>query len=115
MNLFCFSLEGSMDSLYEPVQDPHDTQDYTASSRPTSPAVQTGGILQNQGAEKSISLELLHSRNVDLKKKKRRAPIPRSTSHNESFDCNNLFRQTSRKKESSINNAKNHFQEAHGA
>ncbi|XP_039602198.1 uncharacterized protein LOC120524409 [Polypterus senegalus] len=42
------------------------------------------------------------------------APIPRSTPHNESFesiDCNNLFRQTSRKKESSINNAKNHFQE----
>ncbi|GAA6091908.1 putative uncharacterized protein ENSP00000383407, partial [Tachysurus ichikawai] len=38
MNLFCFSLEGSMDSLYEAVRDDGETQVYDVPSRSDSSA-----------------------------------------------------------------------------
>ncbi|XP_066555658.1 SAM and SH3 domain-containing protein 1 isoform X2 [Amia ocellicauda] len=107
MNLFCFSLEGSMDSLYEPVQDPQDTQEYTIPSRPCSPAVFPEET-KWRGSERSISMELTQSQNNDLKKK-RKTPMPKSISDNgalDSTDCNNAFWASSKNKED-LSNIKN--------
>ncbi|XP_015197224.2 SAM and SH3 domain-containing protein 1 [Lepisosteus oculatus] len=100
MNLFCFSLEGSMDSLYEPVQDPHDTQECSIPSRPCSPAMVSQPAWHS--SERSIPAELSQSHSHDFKKKKRKTPIRRSESDNEildNTDCYNVLRQSSRKKE----------------
>ncbi|XP_053917613.1 putative uncharacterized protein ENSP00000383407 [Cuculus canorus] len=98
MNLFCFSLEGSMDSLYEPVperQEPKDTT--TANSRASSPV----GMHVNCGLpDRSMSLEFPDFENTVTKKRK---SIQKSMSENEAFDRKNVngtLWQGSRKQES---------------
>ncbi|CAM4418455.1 unnamed protein product [Lepidochelys olivacea] len=85
MNLFCFSLEGSMDSLYEPVQE-HQDSDETISissraSTPLSPYVKCGP------PDRSLSLEFSDFENTLTRKKK---TIQKSMSENEAFDRKNV-------------------------
>uniref|UniRef100_A0AAV2J6V5 Uncharacterized protein n=1 Tax=Knipowitschia caucasica TaxID=637954 RepID=A0AAV2J6V5_KNICA len=102
MNLFCFSLEGSMDSLYEAVQnseDPPRPVPSRASSRPCSRSVSRSGspalLLDDnkkwRGSGKSISMDL-NQTSTNTNKKKRRTHISKSASDNEALDspsCNN--------------------------
>ncbi|KAL4647231.1 SAM domain-containing protein SAMSN-1-like [Arapaima gigas] len=100
MNLFCFSLEGSMDSLYEPVKDDQDTQVYTIPSRPCSPEVLSDESPRWRGSVRSISTEFSQFHNGTLKKKKKKTLMPKSASDNEakdSADCNNIYWQPTRK------------------
>ncbi|CAM5079582.1 unnamed protein product [Eretmochelys imbricata] len=85
MNLFCFSLEGSMDSLYEPVQehqDPNETISISSrASTPLSPYVKCGP------PDRSLSLEFSDFENTLTRKKK---TIQKSMSENEAFDRKNV-------------------------
>ncbi|CAM4420465.1 SAM domain-containing protein SAMSN-1 isoform X3 [Caretta caretta] len=85
MNLFCFSLEGSMDSLYEPVQehkDPNETISISSrASTPLSPYVKCGP------PDRSLSLEFSDFENSLTRKKK---TIQKSMSENEAFDRKNV-------------------------
>ncbi|XP_048822558.1 SAM domain-containing protein SAMSN-1 isoform X2 [Lagopus muta] len=85
MNLFCFSLEGSMDSLYEPVperQEPNDTT--STSSQPSTPV----STRANCGLpDRSMSLEFPDFENTVTKKRK---SIQKSLSENEAFDRKNV-------------------------
>ncbi|XP_036817714.1 putative uncharacterized protein ENSP00000383407 [Oncorhynchus mykiss] len=85
MNLFCFSLEGSMGSLYEAVQDSSDAQVYTipsrSSSRSCSPAVLLNENTKLRGSGRSISMEISQMQN-NTNKKKRRTHISKSASDN---------------------------------
>ncbi|XP_036392412.1 uncharacterized protein LOC118782897 [Megalops cyprinoides] len=102
MNLFCFSLEGSMDSLYEAVQDADEGQVYTIPSRSCSPAVMLDENAKWRGSERSISLELSQIHTTNAKKKKRKPLIPKSMSDNEALDnaeCINTYWPSSKKRE----------------
>ncbi|XP_052650069.1 SAM domain-containing protein SAMSN-1 isoform X2 [Harpia harpyja] len=85
MNLFCFSLEGSMDSLYEPVpehQEPKDTITIDSqASTPVSMHVSCGP------PDRSMSLEFPDFENTVTKKRK---SIQKSMSENEAFDRKNV-------------------------
>ncbi|XP_045580654.1 uncharacterized protein [Salmo salar] len=93
MNLFCFSLEGSMGSLYEAVQDSSDAQVYTipsrsssrSSSRSCSPAVLLNENPKLRGSGRSISMEISQMQN-NTKKKKRRTHVSKSASDNATLD-----------------------------
>ncbi|KAJ8414637.1 hypothetical protein AAFF_G00038390 [Aldrovandia affinis] len=102
MNLFCFSLEGSMDSLYEAVQDTEERQVYTIPSRSCSPAVMLDENTRWRGSERSISTELSQIHTTNSKKKKRKPLVPKSMSDNEALDntdCANAYWQTPKKRE----------------
>uniref|UniRef100_A0A4W5NMF2 Uncharacterized protein n=1 Tax=Hucho hucho TaxID=62062 RepID=A0A4W5NMF2_9TELE len=90
MNLFCFSLEGSMGSLYEAVQDSSDAQVYTIPSRSSrcscSPAVLLNGNPKLRGSGRSISMEISQMQNNNTNKKKRRTHASKSASDNETLD-----------------------------
>ncbi|XP_041733899.1 uncharacterized protein LOC121567729 isoform X2 [Coregonus clupeaformis] len=90
MNLFCFSLEGSMDSLYEAVQDSSDAQVYTipcrSSSRSCSPSVLLDENPKSRGSGRSISMEISQMQNNNTKKKKRRTHVSKSASENGTLD-----------------------------
>ncbi|XP_071659324.1 putative uncharacterized protein ENSP00000383407 isoform X5 [Patagioenas fasciata] len=85
MNLFCFSLEGSMDSLYEPVpehQEPEDTTTIDSrASTPVSTHVNCGP------PDRAMSLEFPDFDNTVTKKRK---SIQKSMSENEAFDRKNV-------------------------
>ncbi|XP_019904974.2 SAM domain-containing protein SAMSN-1a isoform X1 [Esox lucius] len=93
MNLFCFSLEGSMDSLYEAVQDSCDAPVYTIPSRSSSrscsrscsPAVLLDQNPKWTGSGRSISMEISQIQN-NTKKKIRRKHLPKSASENVTLD-----------------------------
>ncbi|XP_064159336.1 SAM domain-containing protein SAMSN-1a [Anguilla rostrata] len=106
MNLFCFSLEGSMDSLYEAVQDGDEGRVYTvpsrSCSRPCSPAVALDENAKWRGSERSISADLSQIHATNSKKKKRKPLVPKSMSDNEvldNTDCANAYWQTAKKRE----------------
>ncbi|KAM3676859.1 SAM domain-containing protein SAMSN-1 isoform 1-T2 [Ammospiza maritima maritima] len=85
MNLFCFSLEGSMDSLYEPVPEHQETKDAAALESQASTPVSTQG---NSGPpDRSMSLEFPDFENTLTKKRK---SIQKSMSENEAFDRKNV-------------------------
>ncbi|XP_073778896.1 SAM domain-containing protein SAMSN-1a isoform X6 [Danio rerio] len=84
MNLFCFSLEGSMDSLYEAVQDSCEAQVYTIPSRSCSPAVLLEDNTKRRSAGRSCSMEMSQI-NPDNRKKKQRS-LPKSVSENDTSD-----------------------------
>ncbi|XP_046891988.1 SAM domain-containing protein SAMSN-1a [Hypomesus transpacificus] len=94
MNLFCFSLEGSMDSLYEAVQDSSDAPVYTIPSRSSSrscsrscsPAVLLEDNAKWSSSGRSISMEISQMQSTNLKKKKRRTHVSKSMSDNEALD-----------------------------
>ncbi|XP_060626490.2 SAM domain-containing protein SAMSN-1 isoform X2 [Anolis sagrei] len=83
MNLFCFSLEGSMDSLYEPVKENQDPQERicltSRANTPVSVATKFGP------PERSQSLEFSDIENTLMKKRK---SIQKSMSESEAFEIN---------------------------
>ncbi|XP_037233756.1 SAM domain-containing protein SAMSN-1-like isoform X3 [Falco rusticolus] len=83
MNLFCFSLEGSMDSLYEPVPEHQEPKDTTPidirASTPVSVHVNCGP------PDRSMSLEFPDFESTVTKKRK---SIQKSMSENEAFEDN---------------------------
>ncbi|XP_040438820.1 SAM domain-containing protein SAMSN-1-like isoform X3 [Falco naumanni] len=83
MNLFCFSLEGSMDSLYEPVPEHQEPKDTTPiDSRASTPV----SVHVNCGPpDRSMSLEFPDFESTVTKKRK---SIQKSMSENEAFEDN---------------------------
>ncbi|XP_041437550.1 uncharacterized protein LOC108707432 isoform X3 [Xenopus laevis] len=90
MNLFCFTLEGSMDSLYEPVQQSQETNE-NSSSRASSPLnTNTKNVLY----ERSLSLEFSDVENTELRKKSNKSHIQKSVSENEAFETEPLEKKS---------------------
>ncbi|KAM8977009.1 SAM domain-containing protein SAMSN-1 [Pelodytes ibericus] len=81
MNLFCFSLEGSTDSLYEPVASVQELKN--TPTRATSPLNTFTRLVPH---ERSLSLECTDLDNTDTKKKRKRSLVQKSVSENEAFD-----------------------------
>ncbi|KAL1260924.1 hypothetical protein QQF64_008751 [Cirrhinus molitorella] len=101
MNLFCFSLEGSMDSLYEAVQESCEAQVYTIPSRSCSPAVLSDDATKWRSAGRSISMEMSQI-NSDNTRKKKQSSLPKSVSENEALDntvCTNSVWPIAKKQE----------------
>ncbi|KAM9733684.1 SAM domain-containing protein SAMSN-1a isoform 2-T2 [Menidia menidia] len=96
MNLFCFSLEGSMDSLYEAVQSSSDgappppipsRSSSRSCSRSCSPALLLEENAKWRGSGRSISLEMpQQTQGTNSNKKKRRTHVSKSASDNEALD-----------------------------
>ncbi|XP_067307812.1 SAM domain-containing protein SAMSN-1a isoform X2 [Pseudorasbora parva] len=84
MNLFCFSLEGSMDSLYEAVQESSEAQVYTIPSRSRSPAVLLDDTNKWKSAGRSISMEISQINSDNTRKKKQRT-LPKTVSENDAL------------------------------
>ncbi|XP_029526895.1 SAM domain-containing protein SAMSN-1b isoform X1 [Oncorhynchus nerka] len=107
MNLFCFSLEGSTDSLYEPALNKHPViQEHSCrvpsrhNSRHSSPALRDRA--KWRGSDPCIPTELSEAHKSHLKKKKRRSHVPTtSTSDNETIDNTdtNVYWQSLREKQ----------------
>ncbi|XP_056330102.1 SAM domain-containing protein SAMSN-1a [Danio aesculapii] len=76
--------EGSMDSLYEAVQDSCEAQVYTIPSRSCSPAVLLEDNTKRRSAGRSSSMEMSQI-NSDNRKKKQRS-LPKSVSENDTSD-----------------------------
>ncbi|XP_030886301.1 SAM domain-containing protein SAMSN-1 isoform X1 [Leptonychotes weddellii] len=78
MNLFCFSLEGSMDSLYEPVPEQQTNRESTS--------VRTGSLIspfaESGKAHDSLFMEVSNFENAQPK----RTSIQRSMSENKGFE-----------------------------
>ncbi|XP_056127090.1 SAM domain-containing protein SAMSN-1a isoform X4 [Rhinichthys klamathensis goyatoka] len=101
MNLFCFSLEGSMDSLYEAVQESCEAQVYTIPSRSHSPAVLLDDTTNWKSAGRSISMEISQINSDNTRKKKQRS-LPKSVSENDALDntiCTNSGWPAAKKQE----------------
>ncbi|XP_049431847.1 SAM domain-containing protein SAMSN-1a [Epinephelus fuscoguttatus] len=126
MNLFCFSLEGSMDSLYEAVQSSSDgppppipsrSSSRTCSrscSRSCSPAVLLDDSTKWRGSGRSISMEMPPVPGTNSNKKKRRTHISKSASDNETLDnpdCNTTVWQPAKSREDLVHIANNHNEE----
>ncbi|KAM8903734.1 SAM domain-containing protein SAMSN-1a [Spinachia spinachia] len=99
MNLFCFSLEGSMDSLYEAVQSSGDgppppipsRSSSRACSRSCSPAVLLDDHTNWPGSVRSTSMEIPQMQGSNSNKKKRRTHMSKSALDDETLDnlgCN---------------------------
>ncbi|XP_017275634.1 SAM domain-containing protein SAMSN-1a isoform X2 [Kryptolebias marmoratus] len=106
MNLFCFSLEGSLDSLYEAVQSSSDGPPppvpRRSSSRSCSPAVLLDDNAKWRGSGRSISMEMPQVHGNNSNKKKRRTHLSKSLSDNETLDnpaCNTAAWQPARSRE----------------
>ncbi|GAA6091909.1 putative uncharacterized protein ENSP00000383407, partial [Tachysurus ichikawai] len=69
MNLFCFSLEGSMDSLYEAVRDDGETQVYDVPSRSDSSADLLHHCVRCTGATSRVDFSQINSTNSEKKKR----------------------------------------------
>ncbi|MFT7800256.1 SAM domain-containing protein SAMSN-1-like [Arapaima gigas] len=72
MNLFCFSLEGSMDSLYEPVQTPTGSQECNLTSRPCSPSPLLLDSTRWGGSQPCIATESSRMLKINSRKKKKK-------------------------------------------
>ncbi|XP_070986997.1 uncharacterized protein [Oncorhynchus clarkii lewisi] len=90
MNLFCFSLEGSMDSLYEAVQDSSDAQVYTIPSRSSSRSCSLAMLLDEnpklRGSGRSISMEISQMQTNNTQKIKRITHVAKSAPENRTLD-----------------------------
>ncbi|XP_048120155.1 SAM domain-containing protein SAMSN-1a isoform X1 [Alosa alosa] len=91
MNLFCFSLEGSLDSLYEAVQDSSNTEVYSVPTRSRSHA----GLLHEHSkwnaTRRCSSTDFSYASN-STSRKKTSGMVSKSVSDNESLDnasCSN--------------------------
>uniref|UniRef100_A0A096LSU5 SAM domain, SH3 domain and nuclear localisation signals 1a n=1 Tax=Poecilia formosa TaxID=48698 RepID=A0A096LSU5_POEFO len=114
MNLFCFSLEGSMDSLYEAVQSSTDGPappiPSRSSSRSCSPAVLLDDNMRWRGSGRSISMDMPQTHGANSNKRDRRTHISKSLSDNETLDnpgCNAAW-QRARSREDLIHITNNH-------
>nr|XP_061828727.1 uncharacterized protein LOC133614621 isoform X1 [Nerophis lumbriciformis] len=98
MNLFCFSLEGSMDSLYEAVQTSNDAPSKPVPSRSSSrscsrscsPAHLLDDDAKWRGSGRSISMDMTLRTSTNTHKKKKRTYVPKSASDNEVLADNAL-------------------------
>ncbi|XP_011481242.1 SAM domain-containing protein SAMSN-1 isoform X1 [Oryzias latipes] len=110
MNLFCFSLEGSMDSLYEAVQSSGDgppppipsRSSSRSCSRSCSPAVLLEDNAKWRGSGRSVSIDQPPTHGTNSNKKKRRTHISKSASDNETLDnpvCNTAAWQPAKSQE----------------
>ncbi|KAM5182061.1 SAM domain-containing protein SAMSN-1 [Mantella aurantiaca] len=99
MNLFCFSLEGSMDNLYEPVQNIQETTEHHIPRACSPPCTLTKAephersySLENDLAASPVfiltqqDVELSDLDTTDAKKKRKKSLIQKSVSENEAFD-----------------------------
>ncbi|XP_051934413.1 SAM domain-containing protein SAMSN-1a isoform X2 [Hippocampus zosterae] len=90
MNIFCFSLEGSMDNLYEAVQtsgtSPPQSIPSRSSSRLCSPALLLDDDARWRGSGRSTSMEMTMRPGNKAEKKKRRTQVSKSASDNEALD-----------------------------
>ncbi|XP_053729463.1 SAM domain-containing protein SAMSN-1a isoform X1 [Synchiropus splendidus] len=89
MNLFCFSLEGSMDSLYEAVQSgdgPPAPVPSRCSSRACSPALLLEENSRRRESGRSTSMELSSMQRTNSNKKNKRSNVPKSASDNQTLD-----------------------------
>ncbi|KAM9812484.1 SAM domain-containing protein SAMSN-1a isoform 2-T2 [Syngnathus typhle] len=90
MNLFCFSLEGSMDSLYEAAQTSGDSPAQPipsrSSSRSCSPALLLDDGVRWRASGRSISMETTMRPGTNAHKKKKRTQVSKSASDNEALD-----------------------------
>ncbi|CAN9511556.1 unnamed protein product [Ophioblennius macclurei] len=128
MNLFCFSLEGSMDSLYEAVQNSGDAPPQPIPSRSSSrscsrtcsrscsPAVllDDNGKWQSSGRSISMDMPQTQGSNNCNKKKRRTHHVSKSASDNEALDnpgCNAAVWQPARSREDLVHIANNHNEE----
>ncbi|GAA6218330.1 uncharacterized protein LOC108898793 [Lates japonicus] len=122
MNLFCFSLEGSMDSLYEAVQSSTDRppqpipsrSSSRSCSRSCSPAVLLDNNTKWRGSGRSLSMEMPQPHRTNSHKKKRRTHISKSASDNETLDnpgCNTAVWQAARSREDLVHITNNHNEE----
>ncbi|XP_041750623.1 uncharacterized protein LOC121579791 isoform X2 [Coregonus clupeaformis] len=119
MNLFCFSLEGSTDSLYEPALNKHPViQEHSSrvpsrhNSRHSSPSLRDRA--KWRGSDPCIPTELSEAHKSHLKKKKRRSHVPTtSTSDNETLDNTdtNVYWQSRREKQDFVHIKNNHNEE----
>ncbi|XP_044057729.1 SAM domain-containing protein SAMSN-1a isoform X2 [Siniperca chuatsi] len=122
MNLFCFSLEGSMDSLYEAVQSSSDgppppipsRSSSRSCSRSCSPAVLLDDNTKWRGSGRSISMEMPQMQGTNSNKKKRRTHISKSASDNETLDnpgCNTAVWHPAKSREDLVHITNNHNEE----
>ncbi|XP_029964885.1 SAM domain-containing protein SAMSN-1a [Salarias fasciatus] len=127
MNLFCFSLEGSMDSLYEVVQSSSDAPPQPIPSRSSSrscsrtcsrscsPAVLLEDNAKWQSSGRSVSMEMPQVQGSNCNKKKRRTHhVSKSASDNEALDnpgCNATVWQPARSREDLVHITNNHNEE----
>ncbi|XP_035478789.2 hepatoma-derived growth factor-related protein 2-like [Scophthalmus maximus] len=122
MNLFCFSLEGSMDSLYEAVQSSSDgppqpvpsRSSSRSCSRSCSPAVLLDNNTKWRGSGRSISTETPQTQATNSSKKIRRTHVSKSASDNEILDNpggNAAVWQRARSREDLVHIANNHNEE----
>ncbi|XP_024910974.1 uncharacterized protein LOC112486967 isoform X2 [Cynoglossus semilaevis] len=97
MNLFCFSLEGSTDSLYEAVKSCGEDPPRPVPSRSCSRSCSRSSALlldnntKSRGSRRSISMEMPQTQRNNSSKKKRRTHLSKSASDNEALDnscCN---------------------------
>eukprot|EP00063_Salmo_salar_P078038 XP_014052873.1 PREDICTED: uncharacterized protein LOC106603553 isoform X2 [Salmo salar] len=119
MNLFCFSLEGSTDSLYEPALNKHPVIQEDScrvpsrhNSRHSSPSLRDRA--KWRGSDPCIPTELSEAHKSHLKKKKRRSHVPTtSTSDNETIDNTdtNVYWQSPREKQDFVHIKNNHNEE----
>ncbi|XP_023206557.1 uncharacterized protein LOC102236798 [Xiphophorus maculatus] len=121
MNLFCFSLEGSMDSLYEAVQSSTDgpappipsRSSSRSCSRSCSPAVLLDDNTKWRGSGRSISMDMQQTHRANSNKRNSRTHISKSLSDNETLDnpgCNAAW-QCARSREDLIHITNNHNEE----
>ncbi|KAM4742937.1 SAM domain-containing protein SAMSN-1a isoform 2-T2 [Anableps anableps] len=105
MNLFCFSLEGSMDSLYEAVQSSTDgtplpipsRSSSRSCSRSCSPAVLLDDNTRWRGSGRSISMDMSQTHAANSNKKNRRTHISKSLSDNETLEMRKPKHRTDKK------------------
>ncbi|KAL3057123.1 hypothetical protein OYC64_007582 [Pagothenia borchgrevinki] len=120
MNLFCFSLEGSMDSLYEAVQSSGDGPPppipSRASSRTCSRSCSPAVLLDDKwhGSGRSISMEMPQMHRTISNEKKRRTHISKSASDNDTLDnpgCNAAVWPSAKSQEDLVRIPNNHNEE----
>ncbi|XP_054883956.1 SAM domain-containing protein SAMSN-1a isoform X2 [Poeciliopsis prolifica] len=121
MNLFCFSLEGSMDSLYEAVQSSTDgpappipsRSSSRSCSRSCSPAVLLDDNTRWRGSGRSISMDMPQTHGANSNKRNRRTHVSKSLSDNETLDnpgCNAAWQRVG-SREDLIHITNNHNEE----
>uniref|UniRef100_A0A2K6FMF0 Uncharacterized protein n=1 Tax=Propithecus coquereli TaxID=379532 RepID=A0A2K6FMF0_PROCO len=80
MNLFCISLEGSMDNLYEPIPEQQANQESTSGT--------AGSISPFEESEQAHNNLFMEVSNLENAKAKKRKSFRRFTSENKIFDQN---------------------------
>ncbi|XP_077422926.1 SAM domain-containing protein SAMSN-1a isoform X2 [Vanacampus margaritifer] len=119
MNLFCFSLEGSLDSLYEAVQTSGDSppqpipsrSSSRSCSRSCSPALLLDDNVRWRDSRRSISLEMTMRPGNKAHTKKRRTQVSKSASDDEMLDNAGAVWKTAKSPEDLVHITNHHKEE----